>query len=217
MNLNSTSTKVSEPEYFPRYIVRVVYVVLAVAIAYFISGKLGLMLAIPPGYATAIFPASGVALAAILLWGRWAAVGTWLGSFSINLWTSLAAGHDVTVDSLFMPSCIATGALLQAYFGAVLIQRVLGFPTALDREREIVLFMTLGGPLSCVISATIGVTTLWGAGAISDQNYLSNWGNWWLGDALGVVVAAPIVMTLFAQPRIAWVRRRVAYSICVKL
>lgn len=186
------------------------YVILAVAIVYTVSGKLGLMLAIPPGYSTAIFPASGIALAATLLWGWRGAAGAWFGSFSINIWTSLSTGHDLTLASLFVPSFIATGALVQAFFGAMLIRRVVGFPTALDRERDIALFIVLGGPVSCVVSATFGVTTLWGVGTIPGQSFLTNWGNWWLGDTLGVVVAAPIVLTLYAQPRIAWARRRLA-------
>lgn len=194
-------------------VARTALVVTCVAVAYLITGKLGLMLAIPPGYATAIFPASGVALAATLLWGVRGSVGAWLGSFSMNLWTGVAAGHDVTLATMFVPSCIATGALFQAHFGAMLIRYMLGFPAALDRERDIAWFMILGGPVGCVVSATFGVTALWHVGVVTDQNYLPNWGNWWLGDTLGVLVAAPIVLTWFSQPRAVWQQRRFSLTV----
>lgn len=189
--------------------------ILAVAAAYSITGKLGLMLAIPPGYATAIFPASGVALAAVLLWGWRGAVGSWLGSFSINIFTSLASDQAITLTQLAIPSLIATGACLQAYVGATLIRRFIGFPTALDTERDIALFFGLGGPVSCVVSAAFGVTTLWAFGFISTHNFLSNWGNWWIGDALGVLVAAPVALTHFANPRLAWARRRISLTVAM--
>jgi integral membrane sensor domain MASE1 len=40
---------------------------IAIAAAYYALGRLSLLLAIPPGYATAVWPASGIALAATLL------------------------------------------------------------------------------------------------------------------------------------------------------
>src|ERR687887_679084 len=62
---------------------------IAIAAAYYAVGRLSLLLAIPPGYATAVFPASGIALAAALLRGYRVWPGILLGSFLINVWTSL--------------------------------------------------------------------------------------------------------------------------------
>ncbi len=193
----------------PRSHARAALLVLAVAATYMVTGKLGLMLAIPPGYATAIFPASGIALAATLLWGLRGSVGAWLGSFTMNLWTGLAAGSELSLAAMFVPSCIATGALFQSQFGAALVRRVIGFPNPLDRERDIALFMVLGGAVGCIVSATFGVTALWFVGTVTDNHYLANWGNWWLGDTIGVIIATPIALTLFARPRRDWARRRV--------
>lgn len=181
---------------------------LAIATAYAVSGKLGLMLAIPPGYATAIFPASGIALAATLLWGLRGSLGAWLGSFAMNLSTSASSLAEPSLGAMFIPFSIATGAFFQAHFGAFLIQRLIGYPTALDRERDIALFMAVCGPVGCVVSASFGVTALWYVGAISDSQYLSNWGNWWLGDALGVMIVTPLLLAFFSEPRNAWSRRR---------
>ncbi len=59
--------------------------VLTLAAAYAVAAWLGLWLAIPPGYATAIWPASGLALAGVLMGGARVAPGIWLGSFVVNL------------------------------------------------------------------------------------------------------------------------------------
>src|SRR5262245_20728276 len=59
----------------------------AVAVAYYVVGRLGLLLAIPPGYATAVWPASGIALAGTLIFGYRVWPGILLGSFLVNLWT----------------------------------------------------------------------------------------------------------------------------------
>jgi integral membrane sensor domain MASE1 len=56
----------------------------ALAAAYAVTGRLSLMLAVPPGYATAVWPPSGIALAALWLWGPRAAPGIWLGAAILN-------------------------------------------------------------------------------------------------------------------------------------
>src|SRR5215510_1915701 len=62
--------------------------VLTLAAAYAVTARLGLWFAIPPGYATAIYPASGLALAGVLIGGARVWVGIWLGSFVATLWTA---------------------------------------------------------------------------------------------------------------------------------
>ena len=112
---------------------------LLVALAYALSGWLGLLLAIPPGYATAVWPASGIALAAILLRGSGVAVGVFVGSFAVNV------AHGVRAESLRellfalpVPALIAAGATVQALVGAWLIQRLVGYRNLLTQELQVV-------------------------------------------------------------------------------
>src|SRR5712691_7857140 len=129
--------------------------VLLVAAAYCAAGKLALLLAIPPGYATAIWPAAGIALTAVLVWGVRAWPGVLVGSFFVNIWTSFQGGSLAAVaTSVGIASGIGVGAALQAIAGALLIRRFVGFPTALTQEREVGKFLVLGGPLSCLVNAT---------------------------------------------------------------
>src|SRR3989442_7670430 len=122
------------------------------ALAYFISGKLGLLLAVPPGYATAVWPPSGFALVGILLLGRRHWPGIWLGSFCVNAGMGFDASSTAAIlKSLAIAGSIGLGASMQALAGAWLVRRFVGWPAALIRTREIFSFMCLSGPVGCVV------------------------------------------------------------------
>src|SRR5207245_6994480 len=74
-----------------------IVLVLVIATAYWVTGRLSLLLAIPPGYATAIWPASGIALAGVLLCGYGVWPGIVLGSFLVNIWSCLDAANGLTM------------------------------------------------------------------------------------------------------------------------
>src|SRR5437016_12154959 len=90
------------------------------AAIYFVTGKLALFVAIPPGYATAVCPSAGLALGCLLLFGNNAWPGGIIGSFRVSRWPSL---DDATFSSLIrsmpVPAFIGAGAALQARTGAL--------------------------------------------------------------------------------------------------
>jgi len=179
------------------------------ATAYLLSGELGLLLAIPPGYATAVWPPSGVALAALLLYGRGLWPGILLGSFLINLGTSLAPQSLAsTAQSITIALAIGGGAVLQAVVGSWLIERFIGSDHSLLNARSAIAFLGLGGPLSCVISPLFGVGTLWLAGLVDSTQFIYIIATWWVGDAIGVLVFVPLIYILLGQPRQVWRWRR---------
>jgi signal transduction histidine kinase len=188
--------------------------VLTMAAAYAVAAWLGLWLAIPPGYATAIWPASGLALAGILMGGIRVWPGIWLGSFVVNLSTGFDATHTAALlTSVAIPACLGLGATLQALVGASLVRRGVGFPIALTDAYEIGAFLLLGGPLSCLVSATVGVMTLVVSGQIPWAMFVITWGTWWVGDTLGVLIATPLVLSWLAEPRAIWRRRRISVAL----
>jgi signal transduction histidine kinase/integral membrane sensor domain MASE1 len=188
--------------------------VFIIAAVYFISGKLGLLLAIPPGYATAVFPPSGIALACILLFGYRAWPGVWLGSFLMNISVSLdTASAALILRTVLLAASIGAGASLQAVLSAFLVRRFVGYPTLLTEELDIIKFLILGGPVGCLISATVGVTSLFVAGLIELNNYFFSWWTWWIGDAIGVLIFTPLVLIWTAKPRQVWLRRQVSVSL----
>jgi PAS domain S-box-containing protein len=197
---------------------RVSYLVLVsgVAAAYGATGRLALLLAIPPGYATAIWPPAGIAFAAILLYGARVWPGIVLGSFLVNVWTAFDATTVVALlTSLALPTSLGLGTALQALVGVWLVRRVVGFPTALDQGRQVAAFLMLGGPVSCLIGATWGVTSLLAGGIIPWPTGLVHWWTWWSGDTIGTLVVIPLLLVWTAAPRPVWRRRQ--YTVVLPL
>jgi len=173
---------------------------LLLAAVYALSGRLALLLAIPPGFASAIFPPIGIALAATLLWGYRLLPGVLLGSTLLNL--SIAPGLDAAALQLALT--IASGSTLACALGAWLIHRVVGYPDPLTEERSIFLCLLLGGPLACLLSAGLGSGSLVLFGVIPASHWpISAW-TWWVGDSIGVLIALPLTLILFAEPRALW-------------
>lgn len=181
---------------------------LLVCLLYVFLGRIALWLAVPPGYAMAIYPPAGMALAAVLIFGRPMALGVGLGSMLLNFWISWERQQTVDASSIVLVSLIASGAMLQALFGSWLIKKVVGYPMALDNNRSILQFMGLGSLLACTVNASIGVGTLYFLGIVEANNVFNNWFTWWLGDSLGVLVIAPAGLILFGEPATIWRVRR---------
>ena len=178
-----------------------------IAAAYAVFGYLALLLAIPPGYATAIYPPAGIALGATLIYGYRYSAGAFLGSLMVNA-VLTAQNGELTAASFLTCSTIAAGATLQAIVAAWLIRQLIGLPNPLTDAKSITGFFLLAGPLACTISATCGIGALYTSGAITPDDALYSWWTWWVGDSIGVLVATPIFMSLFAEPREVWFPRR---------
>jgi hypothetical protein len=161
----------------------------------------------------------GLGISSPLLWGYRVWFGVWLGSFAASLWTLLNAGSAGLPVSTIVAAIIGTGAALQAVFGAYLISRFVGYTLTLDRGRDAVIFLLLGGPLSCLVNATISVTCLWMAGAISAHDFWFNWLTWWVGNAIGAMVVTPVLLSLSVRHGEIWKLRRisVALPLCLLL
>src|SRR5688572_19698588 len=165
----------------------------AVATAYVAVARIGLTLDAVEGFAALVWPPSGIALAALLLGGYrlWPAIA--IAAFVTNFW----AGAPVA-------ACfgIAAGNTIEAILGAYLMRRVAGFQADLGRMRDVLALIVLAAGLSTVVSATIGVSTLSLAGVIPSQRYLEAWRAWWLGDAIGDLLIAPLILVWAAwSPR----------------
>src|SRR6185295_834907 len=123
-------------------------------VLYFATGKLGLMLAVPPGYATVFWPASGIALGMLLVHGARLWPGVLLGSFLLNAWNSgVFADAQWFTPKLAAALCVAAGSTAQAVIGRVLIARVYGWPLSLSSVRQVIRLLLLAGPAVCVIAA----------------------------------------------------------------
>jgi len=159
---------------------------------YFVAGKLGLRLAFVNASATAVWPPTGIALAAFLLLGLRVWPGILLGAFLVNL---------TTAGSIATSIGIGVGNTLEGLAGAYLIDRFAGGRGAFDHARDVFKFAVFGAIFSTAISATCGVTTLILGGLARSSEYGSIWLTWWLGDAAGALIVAPVVLLWSARPR----------------
>lgn len=167
-----------------------------------------MMLAIAPSNASPIWPASGIALAAALIWGRKIIPGLLIGAYAAQLYSFLDyTSTEKVMFSLLLAGIIAVGSVAQAVIGAWLIEKFVGRNDPLIFPRKIIAFQILGGPVSCIIAATVGATTILFGKVIHVDDYLLTWGTWWVGDTIGVAVFAPVMLILFGKPREIWYTR----------
>jgi PAS domain S-box-containing protein len=163
-----------------------------VAAVYFGAAKLGLLAAVAQKVVSSAWPPTGVALATLVLFGVRLWPGIALGAFLLN-WTSgvPAAGA----------AGIAVGNTLEAVTAALLLRRVADFRPSLARLRDVLALVTLAALASPIVSATIGVLSLWASGMIDRAATAHLWFVWWSGDAMGSVLVAPLLLAWAHAPR----------------
>jgi integral membrane sensor domain MASE1 len=125
--------------------------IIGLAAIYFCAGKLGLSLAYVHVSASAVWPPTGIAFAALLLWGYRLWPGIFLGAFLVNI---------TTQGSVATTLAVAAGNTLEALLGAWAIHRFANGEKVFERARNIFRFVVLAPILSTVVSATLGVTSL---------------------------------------------------------
>ncbi len=165
---------------------------IGVAFLYFATAQAGLMFAVVGDTVTLVWPPSGIALVAILVFGYRIAFGVAVGAFLANAWTGLP---------IILAAGIAVGNVLEPVLGAFLLQRLAGFRITLERRRDIFALIVLAAIFSTMIAASVGVATLTLGGIVPFGDYASVWLKWWLGDMMGVLVVAPPLLVLLSHPR----------------
>ncbi len=163
---------------------------LAVAAIYLAAAKVGLSMAFLAEQVSPVWPASGIALAAVLLLGPRVWPGIALGALLANA---------TAEEPLLVAAGIAIGNTLEALVGGWLLHRGRnGFRAPLDDLASAVALVGLAAGLSTAVSATIGVTSLCLGGLEPWSHFGALWGVWWLGDAMGDLVMAPLLLTWLA-------------------
>lgn len=160
------------------------------AIVYFISGFLGLSAAIPPGYATLIWPPSGIAIGALILAGPRIWPGVFIAATALNIFQA----EVISLAAMTVAIFIAVGSTLQSIAGAWLARRMFGKPMTINSARDAFVLMIFTGPIVCMVAASVGQTVLFTAGIVRADTLLENWLTWYLGDMFGVLVFLPLIL-----------------------
>ena len=185
--------------------VRRIATAVGLAVVYFVGAKLGLQLAFLNASATAVWPPTGIALAAFLIFGVrvWPAV--FIAAFVANL---------TTAGSIATSLGIASGNTLEGVLGAYLVTRFAHGRYACDRAGDVFKLVVLV-LLATTVSATVGITSLAAGGYAPSADLGTIWLTWWLGDSVGAVLFAPPVLLWSADPRVRWRPRRALESVAL--
>ncbi|WP_175414882.1 PAS domain S-box protein [Nibricoccus aquaticus] len=156
------------------------------AVVYLALARLGLMAASVHGNVSPVWPASGLAMGALICSGlRWWP-GVALGAFVANALTSI---------SLVAAAGIALGNTLEAVVGAWIVLKI-GRGTKGEASIGMSAALGVGSLVGPVISASAGVLVLWISGVVPGSLLTTLWKTWWVGDVLGSLLVAPAILAL---------------------
>jgi PAS domain S-box-containing protein len=167
-------------------------------LAYYVAIRLSLAIQIEPENISPIFLGAGVALAGLLIGGYRLWPGIVLGGLLYNLphilvWFDIGFFHTSTLIN----SAIIVGATLQALCGAWLIRKIAKYPNPIETIKEIASILFIGGPLSCLIGASLIVGVMYITGHEASDYYLYKWFEWWFGDSMGVILCTAALLVVF--------------------
>ncbi|MDP9178641.1 MAG: MASE1 domain-containing protein, partial [Gemmatimonadota bacterium] len=164
--------------------------ILMLATLYILAARAGLKLDAVGGFATLVWPPTGIALAALLIRGYRLWPGVAIGAFVANVLTG--APIPVALG-------ITLGNTLEALLGAYALRRIPDFQRTLDRLIDAFGLLVIAAVMSTAVSATIGVLSLQLGGIISSSELAETWRAWWLGDMIGDLVVAPVILVWSAR------------------
>src|SRR5215470_5880505 len=169
-----------------------------ITVVYFVAGKVGLdFFGLLNPSASAVWPPTGVAIASLLLYGYRAAGAVFVGAFLVNY---------ATAGGVLTSLGIAAGNTLEGAAAAYLVARFARGPAAFERARDLAHYAALAAVLSTALSATIGVAILTIAGLAAPAAFGGVWLTWWLGDATGAILVAPLLVLWFRDRRLSAAR-----------
>lgn len=173
--------------------------IILVAAAYYVTARLSLRLALVGESVTPVWPPTGIAVVALLWLGRRVWPGIALAAFLVNLPIS---------PSPVVAAGIAVGNTVAPLFACFLLQKV-KFQPRLQRLRDALAIVFLGALTGMLVSATVGASTLFVSGAVMASGFGGAWSVWWTGDAMGVLIVAPFLLTIrsFRLGAWSWARR----------
>ncbi len=166
--------------------------VLTLFLAYFLTARAGLLLGAVSGFATFVWPPTGIALAALFIYGYRLWPGVFLAALLVNY---------VTGAPPIVAAGIALGNTLEAIAGAYLLRRFARFEPSLERLPDIFALIGYAALASTLVSATIGVSSLLAGGTLLMGAIFPTWVAWWVGDILGNLVAFPFALVLLGRLR----------------
>jgi signal transduction histidine kinase len=159
---------------------------LVVGIVYFAGAELGLSLATLHQNVTPVWPPTGIAIAALLIFGPRVWPGVFAGALAANLALNLPIASDVG---------IATGNTLEGILAWYLLQRSKRWDRSFESVRDVMTFIVYAGVLAPLVSATIGSLSVCFGDPAQLPNFAWLWLTWWMGDGFGALIVSPLLLS----------------------
>lgn len=178
--------------------VRYSLLVALVATAYIVFAEIGFSMASATKQVTAVWPPTGIAVACLLVFGYRIWPGVFIGAFVSN-----ALSHE----PLLTAAAIAVGNTVGPLVGVYLLRSFWRFDPALERVGDVIAFVLIASAAGMTVTATNGTLNLALAGIVPWSAFAPTWRLWWTGDAMGVLLFAPLILTWLtpaARMRITW-------------
>ncbi|MEP6987083.1 MAG: MASE1 domain-containing protein, partial [Chloroflexota bacterium] len=160
-------------------------VLAALTVAYLVAGRFGLQFAILHGNVSLVWGASAIGLSAMLLGGIRLWPGIAFGAFLVNITTG------APLSSILL---ITFGNTLGPVLAVYILRNVTPFSLTFDRIRDVITFALVGVLVTSLITSTIGIVALTIGSTVNGANVQDIWLEWFMGDAIGILVLSPLIM-----------------------
>lgn len=151
--------------------------------------KFGSQFTIPFGFASLIWPLSGVMLGLYLLYGRTILIGSLLSSLLTIYQESLTSPIPD-----YLIAILAIVSVIQLVISKKLILYFMTFPLKTHIPNEIIKFLILTGPVSALITSLMVVISLWISLTLPTEVLYYIWASKWVGDFIGIIFLTPVIL-----------------------
>ncbi len=185
--------------------IRYLLISIAIALGYFLLGHSTLLLGTPAIFSTFIWPPAGFALAILIIGGMRVVPGLLLGA--------VATQWSVEVPLPFFGAfCVGSGNVAGAVMAYLLLKRF-NFEPAMTRLQDLLVMVLVGAIFSPLLSATLGCLVLSAFGIVQSAFLSVTWLQWWMGDALGIILLTPAILAFFHSEPIRWSRAKIVEAL----
>jgi signal transduction histidine kinase/CheY-like chemotaxis protein len=170
---------------------------------HFLLVQFGSLFTIPFGFASLIWPVTGVFLGLYFLFGRAILVATFFSTL-VTLYQ-----QNLTIIPLpnYAIIIIASASVLQFIISKKLVSHFFTLPVKTHFQSEIIKFLLLTGPVSSFVSTTIIIVTLWKYLNLPYDVLLYIWVAKWVGDFISIIFITPVTLFLMDNKYVVKAKR----------
>ena len=175
-----------------------------IAGVYYISGLIIKPLILPPTFAAPIWPAAGIGVGVLILWGYKYIPAILIGEIFINIKFYKFDEFDDQPTLYLTYGCLLIATVIRSVLGAYLVKQELGRSNNFFTLQSIAKLFILAGVIPTFLSTVLSIFILASSNLLDESSIYINFATWWFGDSVGVFIILPLMFVLFKKPRKIW-------------